>query len=64
MREAVIINRNDKDAQFHLGILYLLKKNKQSALAQYNVVKSLDPELGHRLYLSIYLDKIVSVAKF
>jgi hypothetical protein len=45
-------------------MLYLLSKDKQSALAQYKVIKFLDSELGQKLYQVIHQDKVLNLAKY
>jgi DNA-binding SARP family transcriptional activator len=63
MQKAVEINPNDEQAQTLLCNFYLLANDKQSALAQYGKVKSLNPQLAQKLYREIYTDKIITVSE-
>jgi tetratricopeptide (TPR) repeat protein len=63
MREAVRLKPKDIQAQFFLGNLCLLAKDRQSALAQYQTVKLLNPQMARRLYEAIYRDRVVIAAE-
>lgn len=60
MREALRLKPDDVDGQFFLGTLYLLVKDRQAALVQLEAVRSLNPQLGEKLYEAIYRGKIVT----
>jgi tetratricopeptide (TPR) repeat protein len=62
-RQAVRLKPQDFEAQFFLGSLYLLVKDRESALSQYHVVESLNPQLAHKLHDAIYRDRILTVAR-
>lgn len=64
VREIVKRDQSDVPAQFLLGQLYMFTKDKQSAVAQYHLVKSLNPQMGQELYEIIYQDKLIIIRKF
>ncbi len=43
-------NPDDADAHFNLGLLYNLSNDKDSALEQCEILKSLDSELADKLF--------------
>jgi protein O-mannosyl-transferase len=51
--QAVRIRPDWADAHFNLGNAYLLSGDKPSALAEYNILKNIDPEQAKRLFDSI-----------
>ncbi len=53
-RQAIIINPDDAMAHSDLGYLYALLNDRDSALEQYKILKSLDPEHVEELYNMIY----------
>jgi DNA-binding SARP family transcriptional activator len=62
MQKAVGLNPHDEQSQLLLCNFYLLAQDKQSALAQYKEIKSLDSQLAQKLYQVIYNDKLVTVS--
>jgi protein involved in temperature-dependent protein secretion len=63
VQQAIRLNPADVEAQFFLGNLYLLAKDKPSALDQYQAVKSLNPQLAEKLYDAIHRGRIVTVGQ-
>jgi tetratricopeptide (TPR) repeat protein len=54
-KQAIRINPDDALAHFNLGITYAIFLNdRDSALEQYKILKSLDPEKANELYNMIY----------
>ena len=58
---ATRLNPKDADVKYYLATLYLLNKDKDSALAQLNLLKALNPELAKLLYGMIYGDTLLVV---
>ena len=48
-KQAIKINPDFADAHYNLGAAYLLLNDRGSALKQYKILKSLDPELAKKL---------------
>lgn len=61
VRPLIETNPNDGRARLLLGTIYLLAKDKQSALSEYQKIRSFDGPLAQKLYQAIYSDKIVFV---
>jgi tetratricopeptide (TPR) repeat protein len=53
-RQAIRINPYYINAHYNLGLLYNLSNDKDSALVQYEILKSLDTEWANRLFNEIY----------
>nr|MDP6924761.1 tetratricopeptide repeat protein [Candidatus Scalindua sp.] len=49
-KHAISINPDDADAHLSLGIAYLSLNDRNSALEQYKILKSLDPVLANKLF--------------
>jgi Flp pilus assembly protein TadD len=61
VRPLIDANPNDGRARLLLGTIYLLAKDKQSALSEYQKIRAFDAPLAQKLYQAIYSDKIVFV---
>ena len=44
LKQAIRINPDFADAHFNLGLAYVLSNDRASALEQYEILKSLDPD--------------------
>ncbi len=53
-KQAIRINPDNADAHICLGLAYILLNDGGSALDQYKILKSLDPELANKLFNMIY----------
>ena len=54
-KQAIRINPDDAEAHFFLGYTYYVYLNdRDSALVQYEILKSLDTEWANRLFNEIY----------
>ena len=53
-KQAIRINPDDAVVHFGLGLVYVSLNDKGSALEQYKVLKSLDPERANKLYDEIH----------
>lgn len=60
---AVSLNPQDIEAQYFLGELYFVSRDKQSALAQYQKISLLDSQLAKKLYAVIYGNLLVTVSE-
>ncbi|MBI4834092.1 MAG: tetratricopeptide repeat protein [Planctomycetes bacterium] len=49
-KEAIRLKPDYIEAHNNLGIAYLLSGNRDKALAEYNILKSLNKELADKLY--------------
>ena len=63
MEKAIALTPQDTEAQFFLGQLYLLNRNKDSALAQYRKVALLNTDLANKLYAVIYGNLLVTAGE-
>jgi Flp pilus assembly protein TadD len=50
LRTAVRLNRDHATAHLYLGYVYIEQKNKQGALAEYAILRRLDPAKAQKLY--------------
>ena len=48
-RQAIMINPDDTEAHFKLGISFLVLKDRRSALEEYKVLKGLSPRMADEL---------------
>ena len=49
-KQAIRIDPDDAVAHYYLGLGYIFLNNKDSALKQYKILKSLDSEMANELY--------------
>ncbi len=59
IRHAVLLNPADLESQFFLGTLALLVGDRETALAQFEVIRVASPQLGQQLFLAINKGKVV-----
>ncbi len=53
-KQAIRINPDNAEAHFALGAAYAFLNDRVSALEQYKILKSLDPERANKLFNRIY----------
>ena len=53
-KQAIVINPGDSNTHYNLGIIYLLSHDRDSALAEYKILKHLSPELANEIFVLIY----------
>ena len=53
-KQAIRINPDDALAHYNLGFAYVFFNDRDSALEQYRILKSLDSELVNKLFDGIY----------
>jgi len=53
LQQAILVAPRDAQLRFELGVCYLQVRNKDAALEQYKVLKTMDDVLAARLYRSI-----------
>ena len=49
-KQAIRINPDDADAHFDLGVAYHFSNDRGSAMEQYKILKTLDPERANKLF--------------
>ena len=49
-KQAIKINPDSASAYFRLGAAYASSNDRDSAIEQYEILKSLDPELANELF--------------
>ncbi len=52
--QAIRIDTDFAEAHCYLGFAYVFSNDRGSALEQYKILKSLDPELANTLFTLIY----------
>jgi len=52
--QAIRIKPDYAKAHYNLGIIYLVLNDRGSALEQYKILKTLDPEMANQLFNLIY----------
>ncbi len=50
LKQAIRINPDDADAHFDLGVAYHFSNDRGSAMEQYKILKTLDPERANKLF--------------
>ncbi len=61
-RRAISFDPNYLEAHFNLGVVYMAAKNKGAALAQHQMLKTLDRKLADEFFKVMHQDKILSVS--
>lgn len=59
LKKSISLKPNLLIAQYNLGLVHLLIKDRDGALEQFNVLKTLDSQTANRLYAEIYRGKVV-----
>ena len=54
-KEAILIKPDHAEAHYNLAITYLILKDKDAALLEYNVLKNIDLERAIRLFELIHI---------
>ncbi|MEP6903502.1 MAG: hypothetical protein ABJA66_17400, partial [Actinomycetota bacterium] len=63
IEKVVVLQPQDSEAQFFLGQLYILNRDRQSALVQYRKLALLDSDSANKLYAVIYGNLLVTANK-
>jgi lipopolysaccharide biosynthesis regulator YciM len=63
VRQAVVMDPSDEEAQLMLGSLYVANNDSEAAIAQQKEVRSMNPDLALRLFNNMHSDKIVTVSR-
>jgi Tfp pilus assembly protein PilF len=53
-RKAIEIEPSNPDAHFNLAIVYLILKDKEAAIEEYEILKDIDAEMAAKLYALLY----------
>jgi|TARA_B100000315_G_scaffold204384_1_gene197757 lipoprotein NlpI len=49
-KQAIRIDPDDAEVHIYLGLAYIWSNDRDSAIEQYEILKSLDPELANELF--------------
>jgi tetratricopeptide (TPR) repeat protein len=52
-KQAIHLSPRFADAHYNLGITYLYMKDRNAALEEYNILKTINPEQAEKLYAEI-----------
>ena len=64
LREAVASNPDDATARFNLGIVCLVRRNRDCALSQYNRLKIMGHALAGTLFATLFRDRVVDASSY
>jgi Flp pilus assembly protein TadD len=60
-RQAVSLTPDEAQFRYNLAVTQMATRNRDGALSQYNLIKTLDPKLAGQLYKMMFADKVVVV---
>jgi tetratricopeptide (TPR) repeat protein len=63
LRQAVQLKPDYSDARFSLGLIYASLHEKRLVVEQLDMLRSIDPEMAHKLLDEIQADKVVNVRR-
>jgi tetratricopeptide (TPR) repeat protein len=61
LQRALLLDPELVSARYTLGVVYATKSNRLAAMEQYQILKTLAPDLGKELYKEIYRDLLTVI---
>ena len=64
LRQALSLDSDEAAASFNLGIVCLVRGNRDCALSQYNRLKRMDHSLAKPLFTAMFRDRVLDASKY